>query len=107
MGYAHIKKKKSENVFNYKINSVPSEAISLSDALQLAEENGGKEVKKQCKIKCRINVFYSENYKAWGIAYKNDSEIIKRFYIDPKTGEIINSDRLDLIFLLKCLNIHV
>ncbi|MEP7134017.1 MAG: hypothetical protein ABI904_03695 [Chloroflexota bacterium] len=60
--------------------------VTADDALQTAEENGGKEARKQIKNNCSIliNAPLRENEYGWGVSYYFDANF--EISINPYTG---------------------
>jgi len=61
--------------------------ITAEDAIRIAEEHGGRDVRLSVQNQCNIHLFLMpERYKGWRVYYQStDFEI----QVDPYTGEII------------------
>ena len=99
-GYARVLHSR-ERIFSILgfLKIMPMNAISAYEALQIAEENGGSEIKEKYNNQCTINVvFYPQNQQKWEVSYfdkgKNNDEsglpiAIAYYLINPITGRII------------------
>jgi hypothetical protein len=64
--------------------------INALDALEIAEENGGKGFRLKSNNHCRIRVFMQpENFSGWVVRYSNANSIDFQLTIDPFTGAVI------------------
>jgi hypothetical protein len=62
--------------------------ITADDALQLVEENGGKEARSKNKNDCRILVKTSaQNNGSWDVSYYIGASVIFEMLIDPYSGK--------------------
>ncbi len=82
----------SPKVMNWATIDLKKIEISADQAIQIAEDNGGYEVRTAVNNACSISIFLSPGavrYKEWTITYqKGRTKRIFDLEIDPYTGEI-------------------
>lgn len=66
--------------------------ISVIDAIEIAELNGGNKTRSASNDQCDIQIFLqptSRNYTGWKVIYySNDDVLLDYYYIDPQTGKL-------------------
>jgi hypothetical protein len=70
-----------------------TKAITVDEALNIAEINGGSQFRESVNHECEILVSYypddSLDYDGWDVYYFNRSlEVGDTYHIDPKTGKL-------------------
>lgn len=92
-GYVEWKggRKISRPLFGWKSVDQDNLAISAIDALEIAEENGGKDIRLKFNNECAIKLSFSpEKNDGWYVRYTDvDNLPIFRIVIDPFTGKTI------------------
>ncbi len=71
--------------------------ISVEDALRLAENNGGEEVREKLGNSCSIKIKTSEGVvdNDWVIRYTKDGNTRLEMFVDEQTGKSINYSLLN------------
>ncbi len=74
--------------------------IPAKKALDLIEQNGGKELRESRGNYCYIIIRYLgkggfRSTPQWAVSYKNDNRFIARYYLNANTGKIVEVEKMD------------
>ena len=82
--------KYSPLVMNWKAIDLGETKITADDALQIAEDNGGIEIRNSVNNECNVSVSFLPNpgdYDGWKLSYYQNPGTLLEVKVDPKTGE--------------------
>ena len=88
-------REESPVLFNWAVIDPRRLNISMGEAVEIAEENGGKETRAEEIDQCSLHVLYNPDgsfYGGWRVEYQNAiSDRLDLYLISPETGEVKNS----------------
>jgi len=80
-------------ILNWKNIDMNKIDISMEEAVEIAEKNGGYEARTNVKNECSITAILNPEspiYHGWIVSYRKDyGERFELYHINPKTGKII------------------
>ena len=91
--FVHVNETKYDpNIENWAVVDLEKLKISAEQAFQIAEQNGGKEIRESVNNDCAVSLVLAPDnarYKGWAVIYTQDSGTpIFHIQVDPYTGEI-------------------